>query len=185
MLSGLPSARRSRSPSDRRQQGPAGREMTRSCLSPPLFEYSSTVVKWPTGVKHWFGSDFNVDLSREVRTSPGQHPKPLKWPFRRAVSRIRTDKRYDSIASAPVGGLAAVQARFGPGHFRLGRLNEPAGACGGRGLLWGFNCKRLQLKEFVHPNEPTLQAIAERLAPWVTLCNVVVTQLANSRPPHA
>ena len=23
--------------------------------------------------------------------------------------------------------------RFGPGHFRLGRLNEAAGVCGGRG----------------------------------------------------
>ena len=28
---------------------------------------------------------------------------------------------------------------FGPGHFRLGRLNEAAGVCGGRGPLWVLN----------------------------------------------
>ena len=28
--------------------------------------------------------------------------------------------------------------RFGPGHFRLGRLNEAAGVCGGRGT-YGYS----------------------------------------------
>src|ERR1019366_4661066 len=46
---------------------------------------------------------------------------------------ITPHKRYDSIGSAPVHEPRARGERFGPGHFRLGRLNEAAGVCGGRG----------------------------------------------------
>ena len=31
-----------------------------------------------------------------------------------------------------------MDERFGPGHFRLGRLNEAAGVCGGRGT-YGYS----------------------------------------------
>jgi hypothetical protein len=31
-----------------------------------------------------------------------------------------------------------MAGRFGPGHFRLGRLNEAAGGCGGRGT-YGYS----------------------------------------------
>jgi hypothetical protein len=31
-----------------------------------------------------------------------------------------------------------MAGRFGPGHFRLGRLNEAAGVCGGRGT-YGYS----------------------------------------------
>ena len=47
-------------------------------------------------------------------------------------------KRYDSIGSAPEGVVGVVSALM-PGHFRLGRLNQAAGGCGGRGHLWVLN----------------------------------------------
>jgi hypothetical protein len=50
---------------------------------------------------------------------------------------ISTDKRYDSIGSAPAG-IVGVGSALIPGHFRLGRLNEAAGVCGGRGPFMGF-----------------------------------------------
>jgi hypothetical protein len=56
--------------------------------------------------------------------------------FRRCLRtpyRIRNDKRYDPIGSAPVREAPGAAERFGPGHFRLGRLSEAAGVCGGRG----------------------------------------------------
>ena len=46
-------------------------------------------------------------------------------------------KRYDSIGSAPAG-VVGVGSTLIPGHFRLGRLNEAAGVCGGRGPSMGF-----------------------------------------------
>jgi hypothetical protein len=50
---------------------------------------------------------------------------------------ISTDKRYDSIGNAP-GGIVGVGQTLIPGHFRLGRLDEAAGVCGGRGPSMGF-----------------------------------------------
>jgi hypothetical protein len=52
------------------------------------------------------------------------------------ASRISTEKRYDSIGSAPAG-VVGVGAALIPGHFRLGRLNQAAGGCGGRGPSMG------------------------------------------------
>ena len=48
-----------------------------------------------------------------------------------------TDKRYDSIGNAPAG-IVGVGSTLIPGHFRLGRLDEAAGVCGGRGPSMGF-----------------------------------------------
>jgi len=45
----------------------------------------------------------------------------------------KTLKRYDSIGSAPAYASRDADERWGPVHFRLGRLDEAAGACGGRG----------------------------------------------------
>src|SRR5258708_3387315 len=50
---------------------------------------------------------------------------------------IGTEKRYDSIGSAPAG-IVGVGSTLIPGHFRLGRLDEAAGVCGGRGPSMGF-----------------------------------------------
>ena len=50
---------------------------------------------------------------------------------------ICTDKRYDSIGSAPAG-VVGVGSTLIPGHFRLGRLDEAAGVCGGRGPSMDF-----------------------------------------------
>ena len=47
-------------------------------------------------------------------------------------------KRYDSIGSAPAHEARARPIDSGPGHFRLGRLNEAAGVCGGRGT-YGYS----------------------------------------------
>jgi hypothetical protein len=47
-------------------------------------------------------------------------------------------KRYDSIGSAPAHRPRAEPKRFGPGHFRLGRLNEAVGVWGRRGPLLEF-----------------------------------------------
>jgi hypothetical protein len=54
-----------------------------------------------------------------------------------AVDSMSTEKRYDSIGSAPAG-IVGVGSALIPGHFRLGRLNEAAGVCGGRGPSMGF-----------------------------------------------
>jgi len=54
-----------------------------------------------------------------------------------AAMRISTGKRYDSIGSAPAG-VVGVGSTLIPGHFRLGRLDEAAGVCGGRGPSMGF-----------------------------------------------
>jgi hypothetical protein len=60
------------------------------------------------------------------------------------------------MTSTPVSGLVPANAStlsevpgqkkpqatppsLAAGHFRLGRLEEAAGACGGRGQLWDFN----------------------------------------------
>jgi hypothetical protein len=42
-------------------------------------------------------------------------------------------KRYDPIGSVPADEPRAEPMGFGPGHFRLGRLNEAA-------LVWQGNC---------------------------------------------
>jgi hypothetical protein len=55
----------------------------------------------------------------------------------RLVCRISTHKRYDSIGNAPAG-VVGVGSTLIPGHFRLGRLDEAAGVCGGRGPSMGF-----------------------------------------------
>src|SRR5947209_2917780 len=51
--------------------------------------------------------------------------------------RAASFKRYDSIGSAPAG-IVGVGSTLFPGHFRLGRLDEAAGVCGGRGPSMGF-----------------------------------------------
>src|ERR1019366_967672 len=53
-------------------------------------------------------------------------------------NRIDPVKRYDSIGSAPAHRPRAEPKRFGPGHFRLGRLNEAVGVWGRRGPLLEF-----------------------------------------------
>jgi hypothetical protein len=50
---------------------------------------------------------------------------------------ISTDKRHDSIGSAPAG-VVGVGSTLIPGHFRLGRLDEAAGVCSRRGPSMGF-----------------------------------------------
>jgi len=65
-----------------------------------------------------------------------------------AVDWMSTDKRYDSIGSAPAGTVGLGSAAI-PGHFRLGRLNEAAGVCGGRGPMGiesTFACNRQNLR---------------------------------------
>lgn len=49
----------------------------------------------------------------------------LVWPL---PGKISNDKRYDSIGSAPAHEARAKSGCFGPGHFRLWRLNEAGGA---------------------------------------------------------
>src|ERR1019366_10760257 len=41
-------------------------------------------------------------------------------------------------SEVPRSGSPSMADRFGPGHFRLGRLNEAAGVCGGRGT-YGYS----------------------------------------------
>jgi hypothetical protein len=57
---------------------------------------------------------------------------------RKTLKSISPEKRYDSIGSAPAG-VVGVGSTLIPGHFRLGRLDEAAGVCGGRVELWVLN----------------------------------------------
>ena len=50
--------------------------------------------------------------------------------------KISIAKRYDSIGSALADRVRAGSVVI-PGHFRLGRLNQAAGGCGGGGLAMG------------------------------------------------
>jgi hypothetical protein len=61
------------------------------------------------------------------------HGQPASYRF---VRRISTAKRYDSIGSA-LADRVRVGSVVIPGHFRLGRLSQAAGGCGGRGLSMG------------------------------------------------
>jgi hypothetical protein len=56
----------------------------------------------------------------------------------RELGEMSPHKRYDSIGSAPAG-VVGVGSTLIPGHFRLGRLDEAAGVCGGRVELWVLN----------------------------------------------
>ena len=71
-----------------------------------------------------------------MRTDSGfpDHGLPGSYQLSRWVS---PGKRYDSIGSAPAG-VVGVGSTLIPGHFRLGRLDEAAGVCGGRGPSMGF-----------------------------------------------
>jgi hypothetical protein len=71
-----------------------------------------------------------VNSSWQVKGVP--QPQPGQAGSYQLAGRISTDKRYDSIGSAPAG-IVGVGSALIPGHFRLGRLNEAAGVCGGRG----------------------------------------------------
>ena len=58
--------------------------------------------------------------------------------YRLNLTENHTLKRYDSIGSAPAKKPLAKPKRVGPGHFRLGRLNEAAGVWGRRRPLLEF-----------------------------------------------
>ena len=58
------------------------------------------------------------------------------WILDTAICTITLHKRYDSIGSALVDRVRAGSVVI-PGHFRLGRLNQAAGGCGGGGLAMG------------------------------------------------
>ena len=53
----------------------------------------------------------------------------------RFVGRISTEKRYDSIGSAPAG-VVGVGSTLIPGHFRLGRWTKPLVFAADAGHLW-------------------------------------------------